>query len=78
MATKPKQTDLSEDLFRQLHRLLDSDLTGEKLHEEVMRSNAASNMASQIIANGALVLSACRMAESASRKVKMPLLLSEE
>jgi hypothetical protein len=78
MATKPKQTDLSEDLFRQLHRLLDSDLTGEKLTEEIARSKAAAEMSAQIIANGALVLSACRMAESASRSVKMPLLLSEE
>jgi hypothetical protein len=73
-----KQTDLSERLFRQLDRLMDSGLSGEKLRDEVARSNAVSSMAAQLVANGALVLSACRMAESASRKVKMPLLLSED
>jgi hypothetical protein len=78
MATKPKQADLSDKLFRQLDFLLDRNTTGEKLTEEIARSKAASDMAAEIIANGALVLSACRFAGTAMKNVTLPPLLLEE
>jgi hypothetical protein len=73
-----KQSDLSEELFDQFLRLKNSTLKGEELAEEISKARLLNETAAQMIANGALVLSACRMAESASRSVKMPLLLSEE
>lgn len=50
--------DLQNHLFAQLERLGDEDLSGEKLQEEMNRAKAVSDVASQIIANGSLVLKA--------------------
>jgi hypothetical protein len=73
-----KQSELTEELFDQISRLKDRSLAGEKLREEIERSKVINETAMQIVANGALILSACRVSESASRKVNLPLLLSEE
>jgi len=51
-----KMTDLNNHLFAQLERLGDEELTGERLSEEINRAKAVTDVASQIIANGALVL----------------------
>jgi hypothetical protein len=48
--------DLNNHLFAQLERLNDEDLKGEKLQEEINRAKAVTGIASQIIANGTLVL----------------------
>ena len=48
--------DLNNHLFAQLERLSDEDLNGEKLKEEMQRAKAVTGLASQIIANGTLVL----------------------
>ena len=48
--------DLNNHLFEQLERLNDEDLSGEKLQEEMSRAKAITGLASQIIANGTLVL----------------------
>ena len=53
-----KLSDLNNHLFSQLERLGDEELTGEKLAEEINRSKAVTDIASQIIANGSLVLKA--------------------
>ena len=53
--------DLNNHLFAQLERLNDEDLKGDDLLEEINRAKAVNEVASKIINNGALVLSAKRM-----------------
>lgn len=48
--------DLNNHLFAQLERLSDEELNGEQLKEEMQRAKAVTSLASQIIANGTLVL----------------------
>ena len=55
--------DLNNHLFMQLERLSDEELTGDKLQEEIMRTKAIASVASQIIANGSLVLDARKLAD---------------
>ena len=47
--------DLNNHLFAQLERLSDEDVKGEELKEEIVRAEAVSAIAQQIIANGSLV-----------------------
>lgn len=55
--------DLNNHLFAQLERLSDEELSGDKLNEEINRAKAVTSVASQIIANGSLVLEARRLAD---------------
>lgn len=55
--------DLNNHLFAQLERLSDEELTGEKLVDEISRAKAVTSVASQIIANGTLVLEARKLAD---------------
>lgn len=50
--------DLNNHLFEQLERLNDEELTNEQLNTEIERSKAITAVASKIIDNGRLVLSA--------------------
>lgn len=54
--------DLNNHLFAQLERLGDEDLKGENLKEEIDRAKAVTTVATQIIANGSLVLEAKKLA----------------
>ena len=56
---KNKLIDLNNHLFEQLERLNDDDLKGDKLSQEIKRSQAMSNCAAQIVNNAALALKAC-------------------
>ena len=48
--------DLNNHLFAQLERLGEEDLKGDQLQEEINRARAVTGIASQIVANGTLVL----------------------
>ncbi|TSI19907.1 hypothetical protein FOT98_08930 [Bacillus sp. HY001] len=50
--------DLNNHLFAQLERLSDEEVVGEQLVEEINRAKTVAYIATQIIANGALVLKA--------------------
>lgn len=53
-----KLVDLNNHLFAELERLSEEDLKGKELDEEINRSKAVADIASRIIANGALALKA--------------------
>lgn len=53
-------SDLNNHLFAEMERLSDEEITGEALEEELNRAKAVSNIASQIINNGKLVLDAVK------------------
>lgn len=61
---KNKLGDLNNHLFAQLERLGDEELTGEELAQEISRAKSITQVASQIIANGSLVLEAIKVADS--------------
>jgi len=60
-----KLTDLNDHLFEALERINDDGLTGEELDKEIRRARAVTGVASQIIANGNLVLAAVRVKDGA-------------
>jgi hypothetical protein len=72
-----KLSDLNNHLFMQLERLGDDDLVGEKLVEEINRARAVTDVAGQIIANGALVLKAHATMDGAVEKMKLPQILTD-
>ncbi len=68
--------DLNNHLFAQLERLSDEDLKGEALQEEITRTKAINSVATQIIANGSLVLEAKRLNEDRmNADLKLPKML---
>jgi len=69
-------TDLNNHLFAQLERLGEEDLSGDKLSEEISRAKAVSDIATQIIANGSLVLKARSFVDGCmSADTKLPKML---
>jgi len=72
---KNKLVDLNDHLFEQLERLNDEDLKGEALEEEISRSRAVAVIASKIIENGNLVLSAVKFEDSRNIDKSIPKML---
>lgn len=55
--------DLNNHLFAQLERLGDEDIKGDSLTEEIERAKAVTQVATQIISNGKLLLDAIKAKE---------------
>ena len=71
--------DLNNHLFAEIERLGEEDLTGEELEKEIGRAKAITSVASQIIANGHLVLQAQKFADDQwNTEVKVPKMLTGE
>ena len=71
--------DLNNHLFAQLERLGDEDIKGENLQEEINRAKAVSDIATQIISNGSLVLKAQTFSrEYLGQDAKLPKMLEGE
>ena len=60
---KNKLSDLNNHLFEQLERLNNEDLTEEELDKEIKRSKAMTNVATNIINNGNLILNSMKFME---------------
>lgn len=68
--------DLNNHLFEQLERLNDEELKGEQLEEEMERAKAITGVATQIIKNGELVLSAQKASDDyINANAKVPRML---
>ena len=75
---KNKFEDLHNHLFAQLERLNEDDLKGDELKEEIIRANAVTSVASQIISNGNLILSAYKIKANGFADTDMPQLFVEK
>lgn len=68
-------SSLNSLLFEELERLGNSDLTGEKLEEELRRAAGVAKISTNIINNANLALQAVKMQQEYPDKVKMPAML---
>lgn len=74
-----KLTDLNNHLFEQLERLNDEELKGTDLQDEIKRSKAMANVASNIVKNAALGLEAEKFQTEYRRgEVKLPEMLENK
>ena len=68
--------DLNNHLFAQIERISDESIKGEQLAEEIQRAKAVTSVASQIIANGSLVLEAQKLNDDRfNADLKLPKML---
>ena len=76
MAMKNTLTDLNNYLFEAIERLNDDSLDPDELDKEIKRSEAVTNVANTIIANGEMAIRAQKVMYDYGRgaEVEMPLL----
>lgn len=76
MAMKNTLTDLNNYLFEAIERLNDDSLDPDELDKEIKRSEAVTNVANTIIANGEMAIRAQKVMYDYGRgeKVEIPLL----
>ena len=67
---KNKLTDLNNHLFEQLERLNNEDLSEEELEKEIKRTKAMTNVATNIINNGNLMLNTMKFMDENSYTVE--------
>jgi hypothetical protein len=72
---KNKLIDLNNHLFAQIERLSDESVKGEALKEEMARSKAVAQIASQIVANGRLALDAQKLSPDLPLGRRLPQML---
>ncbi|UAL42170.1 hypothetical protein K8B83_14945 [Shewanella inventionis] len=72
---KNKLIDLNNHLFAQIERLSDESVKGEALKEEMARSKAVAQIASQIVANGRLALDAQKLSPELPIGRRLPQML---
>ncbi len=78
MSTQNRIADLNNHLFAQLERLGDESTKGEELREEIERAKAVTDIASQIIATGALALKArIAASDSLNQDIRLPAMLTD-
>lgn len=61
MGKRNTLADLKNHLFMQIERLNDDDLVGDKLNQEIERSKAMSQVATQIINSAKVTVEAVRL-----------------
>lgn len=61
MGKRNTLADLKNHLFEQIERLNDDDLVGDKLNQEIERSKAMSQVATQIINSAKATIDAVRL-----------------
>lgn len=70
--------DLNNHLFAQIERLGDEEIKGDLLVEEIERAKAVTQVATQIISNGKLMLDAIKAKEEyLGGEKKMPPMLRD-
>jgi hypothetical protein len=70
--------DLNNHLFERIEWLTDRDIKGEKLLEEIKRTEAVVKVSVQIINNANLLLKAKTIADNANGKMKMPAMIEDK
>jgi hypothetical protein len=75
MKMKNKLTDLNNHLFAEMERLGDEELVGKELLEEIARAKSITEVASQIINNGRLVLDASKARAGSVTQIEVSMLL---
>jgi hypothetical protein len=69
--------ELQDHLFEQMERLSKVDLKGEKLTEEIKRSNAIVSLASTVISNGNLLINAAKALDKAGNNIDLSPILGD-
>jgi translation initiation factor IF-2 len=70
--------DLNNHLFERIEWLMDRDIKGEELAEEIKRTEAVVKVSAQIVNNANLLLKAKALADNANGKMKLPAMVEDK